>query len=149
MRETLHQNRSRVRIKAVYIFLHISRVKSKRKPLFSWVPTYPNEHIMKAHAWGPSTMWLSNRQVSLLSLAIFSSVSPCYPSSRVRPKPISAEIFCRIPNRIFCRNRIVAHFHCKNILFCILLFCNLQNNWHSAEYSDSADSKTLGFGLSL
>ena len=69
--------------------------------------------------------------------------------SRDRPKPISAEIFCRIPNRIFCRNWIVAHFHCRNMLFCILLFCNLQNNWHSAEYSYSADCKHLSFGRSL
>ena len=68
---------------------------------------------------------------------------------RERPKPISAELFCRIPNWIFCRNRIVAHFHCRNMLFCILLFCNLQNNWHSAEYSYSADCKHLGFGRSL
>ena len=30
---------------------------------------------------------------------------------RDRPKPISAEIFCRICNRIFCRNRIVANWH--------------------------------------
>ena len=30
---------------------------------------------------------------------------------RDRPKPISAEMFCRIPNQIFCQNRIVAHFH--------------------------------------
>ena len=27
---------------------------------------------------------------------------------RDRPKPVSAEIFCRISNRIFCRNRIIA-----------------------------------------
>ena len=48
-----------------------------------------------------------------------------------------------------CRSRIVAYFHCRNMLFCILLFCNLQNNWHSAEYSYSADCKHLGFGRSL
>ena len=34
-----------------------------------------------------------------------------YRVSRVRPKPISAEIFCRISNQIFCRNRIVSNWH--------------------------------------
>ena len=29
------------------------------------------------------------------------------------------------------------------------VFCSLQNNWLSAEYSVSADSKSLGFGRSL
>ena len=32
-------------------------------------------------------------------------------SDRKCPKPISAEILCRISNRIFCRNRIVTNFH--------------------------------------
>ena len=31
------------------------------------------------------------------------------------------------------------------MLLCILLFCSLQNNWVSAEYSILADSKNLGF----
>ena len=34
-----------------------------------------------------------------------------YVGCRDRPKPVSAEIFCRISNRIFCRNRIVANWH--------------------------------------
>ena len=34
-------------------------------------------------------------------------------------------------------------------IFCIVLFCNLQNNCYSAEYWVSANSRNLGFGCSL
>ena len=68
---------------------------------------------------------------------------------RDRPKPISAEIFCRISNRIFCWNRIVSNWHYEVGTILHKIFCNWQNIWHSTEYSFSADSENLGFGRSL
>ena len=40
------------------------------------------------------------------AFCIRSAIIPAALDTRDRPKPVSAEIFCRISNRIFCRNRI-------------------------------------------
>ena len=53
-----------------------------------------------------------------------------HPVGRVRPKPISAEIFCRISNRIFCLNQIVAHWLYSVGNNSAKIFCNLQNIRH-------------------
>ena len=50
------------------------------------------------------------------------------PKHSVRLKPISAEIFCRISNRIFYQNRIVANLHYRVGTNLFIIFCNLQNN---------------------
>ena len=42
------------------------------------------------------------------AFCIRSAIIPAALDTRDRPKPVSAEIFGRISNRIFCRNRITA-----------------------------------------
>ena len=58
-----------------------------------WPPFLPScMYLRRRRRGGPKYFFLSSAAASA--------------APRVRPKPISAEIFSRIPNRIFCRNRI-------------------------------------------
>ena len=84
-----------------------------------------------------------------LQTAVTADPYLCHGLSRVRPKPISSEIFCRISDRIFCQNQIASNWHYAIGTILHEIFCNLQSIWHSAEYSVSAESYILGFGRSL
>jgi len=78
-----------------------------------WLISYCSEKRVRAHG----EKWLAKG--NLCSLCLCTSVNRAEKRMirmeeeeedvlRDRPKPVSAEIFCRISNRIFCRNRIIA-----------------------------------------